>query len=210
MKSMNCSRISMANDLNRRTMLVATTAVAIAATLPGGSFALTTIEARQLIHRLVGEINQIINSGGTETRMLQEFEGIFLRYGNTKIIARRILGADARTLSPAQFDTFSDAFGVYIARKYGRRFREFVGGEIVVNHAVAVKNWHEVRTTTHLRGRPPMQVDFLVREAGGRNLFFDMVIEGVSLTRIEQEEIGSMLDARGRDISRLSRDLRQP
>jgi len=200
----------MVNDPSRRAMLAATTAAAFAAALPGSAYALTTVEARQLIHRLVNEINLIINSGIAESRMLQEFEGVFLRYGNTKIIARRILGADARGLNQAQFDTFADAFGVYVARKYGRRFREFVGGEIIVNHAVAVKSWHEVRTTTHLRGRPPMQVDFLVREAGGRNLFFDMVIEGVSLTRIEQEEIGSMLDARGRDISRLSRDLRQP
>ncbi len=189
-------------------MLIGLPAAAAFAAFAQGAAALTTDQARELVDQLVAEINRIINSGVSESRMLREFERVFQRYANIQIIARRVLGADARALGDAQLNTFIDAFQGYIARKYGRRFREFIGGEIIVDRAIAVKSWHEVRTIVHLWDEPPFRVDFLIREAGGRNLFFDMVIEGISLTRIEREEIGAMLDARGRDINRLSRDLR--
>ncbi|MEM9969456.1 MAG: ABC transporter substrate-binding protein, partial [Pseudomonadota bacterium] len=42
-----------------------------------------------------------------------------------------------------------------------------------------------------------------VYERGGKNLFFDMVIEGVSMRIVERTEIGSMLDANNGDIDRL-------
>lgn len=198
----------MVNNVSRRTFMAGLSTVAVLSVLPQNALALTTDQARTLIDRLVGEINRIINSGASEANMLREFEGVFDRYANTEIIAHRVLGADARSLSRNQLNTFIDAFGGYIARKYGRRFREFIGGEITVKRAVAIKSWHEVETTVKLRGEPPFEVVFMVKDAGGRDLFFDMEIEGISLTRVEREEIGSMFDARGRDIDRLSRDLR--
>ncbi len=198
----------MMNRLNRRTVLAGLSAAAIIGALPHRACALTIEQARQLIGRLVDDMNAIAASGESEARMLRELEGIFERYANTQIIARRILGAEARAISRAQLETFVDALEGYIARKYGRRLREFVGSRIEVDRAAAVKSWYEVRAVVHPDGKPPVRVDFLVREAGGRNLFFDMVVEGVSMTRVEREEIGAMLDARGRDIDRLSRDLR--
>ena len=59
--------------------------------------------------------------------MFGEFEKIFDKYADVDIIARATLGADARRASAAQLRAFSDAFGSYLARKYGRRFREFIG-----------------------------------------------------------------------------------
>ena len=198
----------MVNKVSRRTVMSGIAASAIIAALPDSALALTTDQARQLVDRLVGEVNRVISSGASESRMLRDFEGIFDKYANTQIIARRVLGADSRTISRTQMNTFVDAFGGYLARKYGRRFREFIGGEIVVDRARPIKSWHEVDTTVHLRGEAPFSVIFLVKDAGGQNLFFDMEIEGISLTRVEREEIGALLDARGRDIDRLSRDLR--
>lgn len=198
----------MVSNVSRRTVMGGLSALAFVSILPSPAVALTTAQARVLIDGLVDEINRIINSGASEARMLRDFEALFDKYANTQIIARRVLGADSRSMSDAQLNTFIDAFGGYLARKYGRRFREFIGGQILVEKASAVKSWHEVETTVTLPGELPFSVVFMVKAAGGRDLFFDMEIEGISLTRVEREEIGSMFDARGRDIDRLSRDLR--
>ncbi|MFV2033588.1 MAG: phospholipid-binding protein MlaC [Halocynthiibacter sp.] len=194
--------------MKRRTVLAGIGACALGALVPLGAMALTTAQARALVARLVGEINSVINSGESEERMLTRFEGIFEQYANTEIIALRVLGSDARSASPAEVRAFTVAFEGYISRKYGRRFREFIGGRIEVSSARPVKSWFEVQTTALLQGEAPFRVDFLVREANGRDLFFDMLIEGISLTRVEREEVGAMLDRRRGDISRLIEDLR--
>jgi len=198
----------MVSDVKRRTVLAGLGAGVVVAAVPGSAMALNTAEARRLIDDVVSEITRVINSGGSESRMLTQFERIFDRFANTAVIAIRVLGADARSASQAQLRNFTVAFRRYIARKYGRRFREFIGGRIEVNSARAVKSWHEVQTTAHLQGEAPFRIDFLVKEAGGRNLFFDMVIEGISLTKVEREEIGAMLDRRRGNLDQLISDLR--
>lgn len=170
--------------------------------------ALDVAEAHALIDRVVFEIKRIINSGKSEQAMYRDFEGIFDRYADVPTIARSALGPPARTASRAQLAAFGDAFGAYLARKYGAQFREFIGGEIEVRDARQLKNFFEVRSTVDLRGQAPFSVTFMVSDRSGANKFFDIVIEGVSLLKTERVEIGSMLERRGGNIDRLIQDLR--
>jgi phospholipid transport system substrate-binding protein len=95
-----------------------------------------------------------------------------------------------------------------MARKYGARFREFIGGQIVVRDARAVKSFFEVQATAELRGQAPFAVTFLVSDRSGQDKFFDLLIEGISLLKTERTEIGAMLDRRRGDIDALVQDLR--
>ncbi|MEL7106042.1 MAG: ABC transporter substrate-binding protein [Pseudomonadota bacterium] len=194
--------------MTRRTVLAGLLASVAAAGLPNRALALTNSEAAALVNRVVADINSIINSGKSRSAMFRDFEGIFSRYGDVPTISRSALGPAARSASPAQLSAFSDAFGGYLARKYGARFREFIGGEIKVRDARAVKNFFEVRSTVALRGQSPFNVSFMVSDRSGRDKFFDIVIEGISLLKTERVEIGSMLDRRRGNIDALVQDLR--
>lgn len=194
--------------LSRRTLLTAGAAAGLIAALPLPALALTEARARGLIDQVVGDINRVINSGNSQSAMINEFERIFGRYADVNIIARSTLGADSRRASAAQMRAFTDAFEGYIARKYGKRFREFIGGKIEVKGVRQVKSWHEVRAQVFLRGSSPFEVLFLVSDRSGRDLFFDLVIEGVSLRLSERTEIGAMLDRNGGSIDGLVNDLR--
>lgn len=200
--------IYLRNNMTRRTVLAGLLASVAAAGLPNRALALTNSEAAALVNRVVADINSIINSGKSRSAMFRDFEGIFSRYGDVPTISRSALGPAARSASPAQLSAFSDAFGGYLARKYGARFREFIGGEIKVRDARAVKNFFEVRSTVALRGQSPFNVSFMVSDRSGRDKFFDIVIEGISLLKTERVEIGSMLDRRRGNIDALVQDLR--
>lgn len=195
--------------LSRRTLLTAGSVAGLIAALPLPALALTEARARNLIDQVVGDINRVINSGNSQSAMINEFERIFGRYADVNIIARSTLGADSRRASAAQMRAFTDAFEGYIARKYGKRFREFIGGKIEVKGVRQVKSWHEVRAQVFLRGSSPFEVLFLVSDRSGRDLFFDLVIEGVSLRLSERTEIGAMLDRNGGSIDGLVNDLRR-
>ena len=199
----------MKTDFSRRHLIAAGTAAATVLATPTLSFALTDSSAKALVDLVVKEINRVIGSGASLSSMIREFERIFARYADVNIIARSTLGADSRRASAAQMRAFTDAFRGYIARKYGKRFNEFVGGKIEVKGVRRVKSWHEVRSTVYLRGESPFEVLFLVSDRSGKDLFFDMVIEGVSLRLTERTEIGAMLDRRQGNIDALIQDLRK-
>ncbi|MCE8441046.1 MlaC/ttg2D family ABC transporter substrate-binding protein [Rhodovulum sulfidophilum] len=190
------------------TGLAAGAALTVTGLTSGRAFALTTDEASRLIDRVIGDINRVINSGKSEAQMFPEFERIFSRYADVPVIARSVLGVVARQASQAQLNAFTQAFQGYIARKYGRRFREFIGGEIKVNEARQVKTFYEVKTTALLRGQSPVEVVFLVSDRSGKDKFFNIFIEGVNMLASERTEIGAMLDKRRGDIGALTRDLR--
>lgn len=192
---------------NRRFVLSGLTAIGAASALPGSALAYSAGEANTLITRVVAEITTIINSGRSQAAMFGDFERLFARYADVPRIAQLVLGPDNRRATPAQRAAFAEAFKGYMARKYGRRFREFIGGRLEVNNTRAVKSFYEVSTTAYLAGEAPFEVVFVVADSNGR--FIDMKIEGISLIKAERTEIGSMLDRRGGDISRMIEALKQ-
>ena len=166
-------------------------------------------QAKQLVDLLVADENAVIASGKDEAGMLRDFETIFARYADVPTIARYSLGNDARSASNAQLQAFTTAFQRYIANKYGRRFREFIGGEIQVKEAREVPNGVEVETTAILQGQSPFRVDFQVSDRSGQVLFFNIIIEGINMLLSERTEIQAMLDARGGNLDQLIAELPQ-
>lgn len=187
----------------RRSFLLGLTSTMVA----GPAFALDKATATQLVDRLVAEINRAINFGGSETKLITAFENIFAQYADVNIIARSALGPAARSASSSELSAFILAFRGYIARKYGKRFQEFIGSEIVVKGTKNRGKFFEVDASVRLNGITPFAVSFRVSDRSGENLFFDIIIEGISLLSSERVEIGALLDARNGNIARLTRDL---
>lgn len=192
----------------RRRMLGLVGAGIVLPAMPLPAFALTEANAKVLVDKLVADINAVISSGKSESAMFKDFERIFSRYADVPTIARYALGSDARSASAAQMRDFTAAFQRYISVKYGKRFREFIGGKIEVNEARAVKSFIEVRTTAILRGQSPFNVTFLVSDKAGSDRFFNMFIEGVNMLLTERTEIGAMLDRRKGNMDALIADLK--
>ncbi|KPA21089.1 Toluene tolerance, Ttg2 [Shimia sp. SK013] len=195
------------SKVTRRRFFLTSTAAFAALAVP--AFALTDAQARSLIDRAVADINKVIASGKSLNVMIRDFEKVFAKYADVNVIARSALGPDARGLSSSQTRAYTKAFQGYIARKYGKRFNEFVGGQIEVQGVRKVKSFHEVKALARLRGQSPFEVNFLVSDRSGSSKFFDMIIEGISLRLSEKSEIGAMLDKNRGDINGLIADLKK-
>ncbi len=194
--------------LTRRAFLGLAAALTASAAVPSRVWAMTVQAAQALVDRLVGELYDVINSGAGETRMYSDFEALLDRYADMPIIAQSVLGVDWRRASSAQRGAFIDAFGGYISRKYGSRFRELIGGRIEVNGARAIRNFFEVTSTAHLQGESPFEVVWLVSDGSGQPKVFNIIIEGINLRTTEAEEVGAMLDRNSGNLDAMIADLR--
>ena len=171
--------------------------------------ALNVDQARSLIDKAISEVNATINSGKSEQQMYGDFERIFATYADVATIARSALGTASKTASAAQMATFTKAYQGYISRKYGRRFREFIGGKIEVTDAKPYKSYFEVISTATLQGEAPFDLRWWVGDKSGRQLFFNIIIEGVNMLASERTEVGAILDKNGGSIDKLIAALKQ-
>ncbi|WP_299673407.1 phospholipid-binding protein MlaC [uncultured Roseobacter sp.] len=196
----------MPSNLTRRDVFLSAAAVALITASPAN--ALTEAAARRLVDKVVADIDRVISSGQSDAAILREFEKLFARYADVNIMAQYALGADGRSASASQKRAFNDAFTTYITRKYGRQFRDFVGGRVEIQSAREIRAGYEIQTLAYLRGEGPFEVNFHISDKSGSNKFFNVYIEGVNLLLTERGEIGAMLDRRGGDINAMISDLR--
>lgn len=194
-------------QMDRRLFVTGLAAAGLVGTTPAQ--ALTGRQAEQLVTAAVADINAIIAAGKSQASMLRDFDRVFGRYADVNIIALTTLGAARRSASQAEVQAYVAAFRGYFTRKYGKRFNEFVGGQITVTGSRPSKSNIEVRSTAKLRGSAPFNVSWLVSDRSGSPKIFNIIIEGVNTLTSERAEIGAMLDRRGGSIARLTADLKK-
>lgn len=195
-------------SLYRRSFVTSLVAAPLLAALPLPALAISESAARNLVDKMVGDINKVIGSGKSESAMIRDFEKLFVKYADVPIMARYAMGVDGRRASKSQLRNFTKAFQSYISRKYGRRFREFIGGKLEVKTTRKIKTGYEVKCVAFLQNESPFEVTFLVSDKSGRDKFYNMFIEGINLLLTERTEIGAMLDRRKGNIDSLISDLK--
>ena len=98
----------------------------------------------------------------------------------------------------------------YLARKYGKRFREFTNAEISITKSKDLgKKGVIVETLIRTSVYAPFPVEWWVIDDGRKRSFFDIIIEGVRLQSAERGEIRALLDRSGGSVSKLAATLNQ-
>jgi phospholipid transport system substrate-binding protein len=196
----------MTSELGRRGFLVLA-AGAAAAVLAGPARA--SVQAAQgLVEALSGELIATINSGRPEGQLYIDFERILARYGDMPAVAASVLGPPWRSASAQQQAAFVAAFQTYLARKYGRQFRDFQQARIVIDRARdAGRAGVLVETRVVRPGAQDLAVGWQVSDRSGRPRVVNLIIEGVSMLANERVEMAAQLEAQRGSIDGLIRAL---
>ncbi len=195
-------------NLTRRSVTLGLGSIVALGPLAQPAYAVSESVAKSHVIKLVDAINKVIASGKSEANMIKDFEKIFVKYSDVRYLGSYALGIDGRSASAAQKRSFNKAFQGYIARKYGKQFRVFIGGRLEVKSVKTVKSHVEVKTMAHLKGQAPFEVMFFVSDKSGRPLFYNMFIEGINMLLTERTEIQAMLDKRRGNLDLMIRDLK--
>ncbi|MEM7240568.1 MAG: ABC transporter substrate-binding protein [Pseudomonadota bacterium] len=169
--------------------------------------ALTQAEATKLIDNISADLRNAIDNARSDADRFQRFEKIFAKYADVPRIAQKALGPTWRDASKAQRSAYVKAFQGFMARFYGKRFREFKGFQITVTGAEKAPGGFLVDSRVQIKSGSPFDTQWHVISSGGRDRMFNMYIEGVSILADMRVQIGSMLDKRGGDIDKLTAHL---
>lgn len=184
----------------------------ISGTIAGGlvvqgstAAALSEDEARAHIGLTLDELKAMLRVPGSATSRAKELRRIMSTRGNLPLIAKFSAGRIWREMNADQQDRFVDAFGHFVSITYSRRFDEYSGDpNISVGRSVdAGRKGVLVQTPIIVPNGPPIGIEWLVSDRGGRTEIVDLVIEGISMAATQREEIGAMLAKRNGDLEAL-------
>ena len=170
-------------------------------------FAFKKSDAEKLIKNLINDVLGAVNEQKSEDIMFSRFEGIFSKYADVPLIARKALGPSWRGASKAQRSAYVSAFRGYMARYYGKRFEEFLGSEIIVSNSRKTSGGFLVGSNIILKNGSSYQAQWHVIDARGKYLMYNLFLEGVSVLSDVRVQIGSMLDKRAGSLDRLIEHL---
>jgi len=183
-------------DPARRRLLGGALALGAALALPRAVLAQATNQARSLVETISAEVVALVNSGRGEAQMYAEFERVLARYADMPAVAAASLGPAWRTATPAQQRAFVAAFQSYLARKYGRQFRDYRNASIQVTGARDAGNAGVlVNTVVQRPGQANIAIDWQISARSGAPKAVNLIIEGISMLSNERAEIGAMLEA---------------
>lgn len=192
---------------SRRLLLAGAAALAL---LPAPLRAASaTDRAAALVQSLADQLIALLRSGRSEAQLYASFEGLLARYGDIPVVAGSVLGPPWRSASPAQKQAFVAAFQGYLARKYGKQFRDYQNAAIAITRARdAGKNGVLVETRVTRPGREGFVVEWQVSERSGAPKVINLIIEGVSMLTNERAEIGAQLEAARGNLDTLTANLK--
>ena len=153
---------------------------------------------------------QILNSHQGEAAEKAAFRQFVDQAADVPRITGFVLGKYRRTVTPAQYEDFAQAFRQYANSVYESRLGQYSGQGFRVTGSIQ-KSPGDVVVTSQVTGLKggASAVDWRVLKGPSGWKVVDVEVEGVWLAITQQQDFVSTLDNNRGDVAALSRQLRQ-
>jgi phospholipid transport system substrate-binding protein len=179
------------------------TVAAAAAFLGTPAFAATDLSA--FVNEVAKEaITSLSKADPTDPARAAALKPILLKYFDMPGMAKHVLGAYWKKITPEQQEAFVGQFTNYIASVYGQRFKAYKGQKLEVKR-VRDEGARAVVFTAVAEGSEDAgaRVDWEISNNGSQPLIADIRVEGLSLSDTHRQEFTSVLSQHNGDIGAL-------
>jgi phospholipid transport system substrate-binding protein len=187
-----------------------------AATLMASAPAGAATPAESYVQENVQHGLQILNNHGIpDAQRKSQFRDFLTGLTDIKRIALFTLGATRRTASPADVDTFVNAFREYAISVYESRLTQYSGQTLKVIGSTQIPSGDSIVSTVLVdpsaksQGQQPIQVDFRVTQDGGKLVVIDVSIAGVWLAIEERDQFSAFLEQNNDNVGALATHLNE-
>lgn len=197
------------DKVTRRQVLCGT--VAILGTLASGRVGHSATrqerDAEVLIRRLVEHVLEVIGSSSDDPAQERRLMAAIQSQTDLSLLARMTMGRYWRRANDRQQQAFVDVFRHYLLQSFTSRLRRYAGVDLgaAKDRFMITATQPVGKADVMVRSRitppsgAPLEVDWRLRERGGRMVIIDLIVEGVSLLVTQRSEFGSVLERIGID-----------
>ena len=141
----------------------------------------------------------LVDASKNDAQKLADLKTMLDSYTDLDLMARLVLGRYWRTSSAEERDTYVKLFHELLMKTLAARLGDYNGQTFQIVGSQAVSDTDSTVATRIIRvgGKPPLKVDWRVRNEDGKLAIIDVVAEGVSLVVSQRNEVGSVVERDG-------------
>jgi phospholipid transport system substrate-binding protein len=170
------------------------------------------IDPYLFVQETVDEASEALNKRLSKEEKMEQLKIIAKKTVDIKGIGNYSLGAYRKDLSDQQKDEYFDIFEQYFLISFSSRLAKYTDPKIRVDSQKKLNDKYTMVSSTLLATseKPEIKIDWRVVTKNPDNpLIIDVIIEGVSLAKVQREEFNSIIHSNDGDINALFATLRE-
>ena len=156
--------------------------------------------------------SEALNKRMSKEEKMEQLKIIAKETVDIKGIGNYSLGTYRKTISDQKKEEYFDIFEQYFLKSFASRLAEYTDPKIRVDSQKKLNDKYTMVSSTLLATseKPEIKIDWRVVIKNPDNpLIIDVIIEGVSLAKVQREEFNSIIQNNDGDIKALFSNLRQ-
>ena len=175
----------------------------------GKSFSL---EPKEFVQSVANEASLILTKNSTKEQKIEELKSIAKKSVDFRGIGYYSLGAHRKNLSDDKKKEYLNIFEKYFLKSFSSRLAEYTDPKIRVDSQKKLNEKYTMVSSVLLatEEKPEVNIDWrIVTKNPDKPLIIDVVIEGVSLAKVQKEEFNSVIQSNNGDINALLTSLKE-
>ena len=178
-------------------------------TFAGKSFSL---EPKEFVQSVANEASLILTQNFTKEQKIEKLKSIAKKSVDFRGIGYYSLGAHRKNLSDDKKKEYLNIFEKYFLKSFSSRLAEYTDPKIRVDSQKKLNEKYTMVSSILLatEEKPEVKIDWrIVTKNPDKPLIIDVVIEGVSLAKVQKEEFNSIIQSNNGDINALLTSLKE-
>ena len=175
----------------------------------GKSFSL---EPKEFVQSVANEASLILTNNSTKEQKIEELKSIAKKSVDFRGIGYYSLGAHRKNLSDDKKKEYLNIFEKYFLKSFSSRLAEYTDPKIRVDSQKKLNEKYTIVSSILLatEKKPEVKIDWrIITKNPDKPLIIDVVIEGVSLAKVQKEEFNSIIQGNNGDINALLTSLKE-
>ena len=170
------------------------------------------LEPKDFVQSTIDQASEILSSESSKDQKVLKLRDIAKNTVDIRGIGFYSLGSHRKSLDSDQKKEYLKIFEQYFLKSFSSRLAEYSDPKIRVDSQEKLNEKYTMVSSTLLAGddKPEVKIDWRIVTKDPNNLLIiDVVIEGVSLAKVQKEEFNSIIQSNGGDIKVLFTTLQE-
>ena len=171
-----------------------------------------SLEPKEFVQQTVDDAARALHQGLNQDAKIIKLKTIAKKTVDIRGIGFYSLGKYRKTISDQKKKEYLDIFTKYFLKSFSSRLAQYSDPKIIVNSQKKLNDKYTMVSSVLVatNDKPEVKIEWRVITKDPDNpLIIDLIIEGVSLAKVQKEEFYSIMQSNDGDINALFKNLKE-
>ncbi len=176
------------------------------------SFNALSLEPKEFVQQTVDKAAKALDQNLSKELKISKLKVIALNNVDIEGIGLYSLGKHRKNISSQQKNEYLDIFTQYFLKSFSSRLAQYSDPKIRVDSQKKLNEKYTMVSSVLIatEEKPEVKIDWrVITKNKDKPLIIDVVIEGVSLAKVQKEEFNSIIQSNDGDINALFKNLKK-